>query len=366
LTERYDARELAQFASRALETAGLGEEPARAVAEGLLAADLFGHSTHGLALLADYVEELRLGVMEKEGRPEVLSSFGAVECWDARRLPGIWTTRLAIDSATSKAQALGVGIIAIRRSHHIACLATFLERPARNGFVVLVLSSDPSVQLVAPFGGATPVITPNPIAAGIPAEPDPIILDVSTSITTAGMCARVKAEGQRLPGKWLIGSDGQPADDPAVLDRGGALLPVGGLDHGHKGYALGLLVECLTQGLAGHGRADAVKEWGASVLVLAIRPQSFGSDAEFRRQVEWLATACRAASPIIEGRPVRLPGEAAFARRRRALEEGVELYPAIIPKLAALADRLGLAMPRASSRFTGDVAAKRPERRSGS
>jgi LDH2 family malate/lactate/ureidoglycolate dehydrogenase len=336
LVQRYDPQQLLAFATEALKATGLGEEPSRSVAQGLLEADLFGHTTHGLALLADYIEELRSGGMEKEGRPQVLASLGAVECWDARRLPGIWTTNLAIDAAVAKAETLGTGIIALRRSHHIACLATFLEAPARKGFIVLVLTSDPSAGMVAPFGGLTPVITPNPIAAGIPADPDPIILDVSMSITTAGLSARIKAAGGRLPGQWLIGPDGQPTDDPAVLDKGGALLPMGGLDHGHKGYALGLLVEALTQGLSGYGRADHVKEWGAAVTVMAIKPGAFGSQSDFARQVAWLAQACHASAPLDPAHPVRLPGEKAFARRRHALAHGVELHPTIIPKLEAI------------------------------
>jgi LDH2 family malate/lactate/ureidoglycolate dehydrogenase len=342
---RYNPRHLIAFATDALCTAGLPNEPARAVAEGLVEADLFGHTTHGLALLADYVEELKSGAMESQGRPEIMRDMGAIATWDARRLPGIWTTGLAIEAAAAKAEALGAGIIALRRSHHIACLATFLERPARKGFVVLVLTSDPSVRFVAPFGGTTPVLTPNPLAAGIPADPDPIILDVSMSITTAGMCARAKAAGTRLPGQWLIGPDGQPTDDPAILDQGGALLPIGGLDHGHKGFALGLLVECLTQGLSGYGRADEVKDWGAAVVVMALAPAAFGSKAEFDRQVEWIAEACRAVSPIDPAHPVRLPGESAFARRQRALGHGLELHPTILPKLERLGFDLSIPLP---------------------
>jgi LDH2 family malate/lactate/ureidoglycolate dehydrogenase len=345
LTHRYDVQELVAFGIEALKAAGLPDEPAEAVARGLVEADLFGHNTHGLALLADYIEELRSGAMQSQGKPQVCASFGAVECWDARRLPGIWTTKLAIEAATSRAEAQGAGIIAVRHSHHIACLATFLEEPARKGFLVLVLTSDPSVRFVAPFGGTTPVLTPNPIAAGIPADPDPIILDISTSITTAGMCQRSKAAGSRLQGQWLIGPDGQPTDDPSVFGTGGALLPIGGLDHGHKGFALGLLVECLTQGLSGYGRADDVQDWGAAVLVMAFKPAAFGSPAEFDRQVQWIANACRNATPVDPNRPVRLPGESAFARRRLALAEGIELHPTIMPKLEKLALSLGLDLP---------------------
>src|SRR5262249_2450365 len=170
----------------------------------------------------------------------------------------------------------GVGAIALRRSHHIACLAAFLEAPAKRGKIVLVFSSDPCAVHVAPFGGLTPVMTPNPIAAGIPTDGDPILIDISTSITTAAMCGRTRAIGGRLPGRWLSDHQGIATDDPVVMNHGGTILPVGGLDHGHKGYGLSLMVEALTQGLGGYGRADAPTEWGASVLVLAFAPALFG------------------------------------------------------------------------------------------
>jgi len=342
---RYAHADLARLAEAVLAAAGLPEEPAAAVARGLAEADLLGHSTHGLALLADYVEELDSGAMERAGRPEVVADLAAVATWDARRLPGVWTTALAVEEAVRRAGLYGVGAVALRRSHHIACLAAFLEAPARAGSLVLVFSSDPSDAHVAPFGGLTPVMTPNPIAAGIPATPDPILVDVSTSITTAAMCGRARAAGTRLPGSWLKDRHGAATDDPAVMKDGGSILPIGGLDHGHKGYGLSLMVEALTQGLGGYGRADAPGEWGAGVLVLALSPAAFGGLDGFLRQTGWLAEACRAAR-VPEGAPrVRLPGEAALGHKRRALAEGVALHPGIADDLARLAARFDLVPP---------------------
>src|SRR5260370_21779 len=83
-------------------------------------------------------------------------------------------------------------------------LPPVLEAAGRPGHMVSVLSSDPSDGHVAPHGATHPGLTPNPVAAGIPCEPDPILIDVSTSITTAGMCAKARGAGTRLAGKWLI------------------------------------------------------------------------------------------------------------------------------------------------------------------
>jgi L-lactate dehydrogenase len=344
---RYQNDDLVAFAAAALTAAGLPDEPAAVVSRGLVEADLLGHSTHGLALLGDYVEELDNGTMEREGRPAIVSDHAAVAVWDARRLPGVWTTALAVEEAERRAATFGIGAIAIRRSHHIACLATFLEGPARRGSMVLVFSSDPSDAHVAPFGGLTPVMTPNPIAAGIPCAGNPILIDVSTSITTAAMCGRVAAAGGRLGGQWVMDKNGVATDDPSVRKDGGTLLPVGGLDHGHKGYGLSLMVEALTQGLGGYGRAEKPTEWGASVLVMALSPALFGGLDGFIHETGWLADACRA-SAVAPGKPrVRLPGEAGLGRKRAALANGVELRPEIVSGLEGLATRFGLALPAA-------------------
>lgn len=340
VAERFDAQELRRFAAGALAAAGMPEDKAAVVASGLVEADLYGHSTHGLALLAEYVAEVESGEMAVDGVPDVLASRGASACWDGRRLPGIWLTARAVGEACGRADAFGLGAVAIRRSHHIGCLASFLESPARRGYLVMVLCSDPGDALVAPFGGASPVLTPNPIAAGIPRDGAPVLLDLSTSITTAGLTARTRARGERLPGHWLIDPQGDATDDPHALDRGGALLPLGGLDHGHKGFALGLLVEALTQGLAGFGRADEPSGWGASVLVLAFAPPMFAGAEPFERQVDWLAKACRASRPASAPRRVRIPGELALERKAAALRDGVELFPDITQTLRALAERL--------------------------
>jgi L-lactate dehydrogenase len=187
-------------------------------------------------------------------------------------------------------------------------------------------------------------LTPNPIAAGIPRHPDPLLIDISTSITTAAMCGRTKAAGQRLPGAWMLDAAGRISDDPGTLETGGSILPIGGLDHGHKGFALSLLIESLTQGLSGHGRVDAPKDWGASVLVLAFAPSAFGSIEAFCRQVEGISDACKAAAPIPGRDGVRLPGEQALAKKKEAERHGVELAPRIASRLKELAARYEVAM----------------------
>ncbi len=58
MQDTIDPARWRDWATRVLEAAGLPKIPAEAVAKALVEGDLYGHTTHGLALLPDYVEEL--------------------------------------------------------------------------------------------------------------------------------------------------------------------------------------------------------------------------------------------------------------------------------------------------------------------
>ncbi len=345
----YAAEELVAFAAELLRAAGLEDDKAQVTAEVLVEGDLLGHSTHGLALAAPYLEAVLEGGMSKGGEPEVVSDRGGALCWDGRRLPGPWLVVRAIEAALGRLPEHGIAAVAIRESHHIGCLAAYLERATAKGCMILLTCSDPSEASVAPFGGLGAVFTPDPIAIGIPTASDPILIDMSASITTNGMSARLRSEGRRFPGPWAMTAAGQASDDPNLLvtEPPGTLLPTGGLDHGHKGYNLALAIEALSQGLSGHGRADPLTDWGASVYVQVMDPAAFGGAADFVRQTGFIAAACRRNPPAPGFRSVRLPGELSLARKRQALAQGVRLYPGIIEGLRLLAKQLGVPLPGA-------------------
>jgi L-lactate dehydrogenase len=346
---RYNVDSLTDFARALGERAGLRADIAKDLAEVLVGGDLLGHTTHGLALLAPYLAEIEKGSMAKSGEPTIVNSRPAAQTWDGGRLPGPWLTLRALDAAAAMAATCGTGTVVIRRSHHIACLAVYLQRAAARGLVAIVQSSDPAVVAVVPHGAMTPYITPNPIAAGIPTSSDPILVDVSTSITSMGYAHQQREAGKRLPGKWLIDGAGNATDDPAslVAEPKGALLPLGGIDAGHKGFGLGLMVEALTAGLAGHGRVDPSEGWGATVFVQVFDPQAFGGLHEFKRQMDFMGVAARGAMPRPGAERVRLPGEAGMRRYRDNVDNGVALYPAIMPALAPWAKKLGVDAPTA-------------------
>lgn len=343
---KYGYAALVEWTRMLFEKAGYERDKAQATAEILIEADLMGHSTHGLALVPWYLDGAAKGDVRGGGEPEVISDRGACAAWNGRRLPGTWLTLKAIDLGVERAKKYGTCTIAIADSHHIGALAAYLPRATEQGCMAIVASSSPAVATVAPYGGRVPIMTPDPIGIGIPTDGDPVLIDISATITTNNMARRLIGEGKRFPQPWALDRDGNATDDPkAVIGGGGSLLPVGGLDHGHKGYALGLLVESLTQGLGGFGRADAPKGAASSVFVQVIDPTAFAGQDAFTRQTSWLVKACRENPPRPGVERVRVPGDSAMKRRREAIASGVEIASSIMNAIEPYARRFGVATP---------------------
>jgi LDH2 family malate/lactate/ureidoglycolate dehydrogenase len=345
--DRYRASDLIDCAEALFVASGMPAHRSRIVGEILVEADLMGHDTHGLQLAPGYLKNLASGAIAATGDPEFVSDRKAAIVWNGNRLSGIWLTAAAIDLASERARDYGTATVAIKHGRHIACLGAYLQRATSKGQMVMIASSAPAISRVAPFGGLDRVFTPNPIAIGVPTEGDPILIDMSASITTNNMTNRLMKTGGRYPGKWVQDREGNPTDDPSVMfgDHPGSMLPAGGQDHGQKGYGLTLAIESLSQGLSGLGRADKTDPLDIAIFVQVFEPDAFAGVAAFGRQTSAIAALCHASRPAPGVDAVRVPGERALASKRIALRNGVELHPGIMENLAPWAEKLCVTVP---------------------
>ncbi len=348
MSNRFPVESLIDFAAALCTHFGIGSAPAHDIASILVEGDLLGHDTHGLQLLKPYIDALGREAMLGNGEIVEIASRPAVATWDGQYLPGPHLTLRAIDAATKMARQYGTGSIAIRRSSHIGALAAYLEKPAREGLLIQVVCSDPSVASVAPFGGSAPLFTPNPMAWGIPTSGDPIMIDISASITTNGMSARLDAAGQKGDHNWWLDANGQPTNNPSVIfeDPPGSLQALGGMEAGHKGFGLALFVEAMSSALGGHGRADGAENWGASVHVQVTDISAYGDASAFHAQTDYLVNKCLNNKPADSQKPVRVPGQRGLALKAEQLKEGIALRSEILTPLTELATQAGISLPQ--------------------
>jgi len=191
--------------------------------------------------------------------------------------------------------------------------------------------------------------------------PSTLVLDMATSTVTWGRLLVAARRGQDVPDGAAIDANGHPTTSPAAALRGGALLPLGGLEEtgGYKGYGLALVVDILTGVLAAANFGSRVVPFSLTEgpsnlgqLFLAIDPEAVepGFEARLETLLDELVHA-----PTAPGasRPVLIPGQPEAEREREQRRGGVVLDPTHHGSLVALGDRLGIAFPRARAPGSG-------------
>lgn len=332
-----------------------GAEPAMAIAmaDALINGDLLGFRTHGVRRLPYNVKQLVTGKIQGQGQPKVLKQKLAVETWDAEGLSGLYVVPQAVNRAIDMAKHAGTGTVVLRRAEHVASLATYLEQATEASMVISMMASTPAQSSVAPFGSSEALFSPNPFAIGVPTSGAPLLLDMSFSTTAAGKVRQAYDRNELLPWDALVTARGEASRDPKVYfeEPKGAILPLGGLDLGYKGYGLCLMSEIWTMALTNYGRAHGQQDGECnSVFVQVMDPEAFGELAEFKAVTDDLLARCKACKAIDSEEPVRIPGENALQLKKQQLEQGVFIDALTWEKLIACGARLGLTAPMVKTR----------------
>jgi len=345
-----DYLELQSWSVACFERAGAVPQMAEAMANALLNGDLLGFRTHGVRRLPYNVKQLVTGKIRGQGEPTVLKKKLAVQMWDATELSGLYVVPQAVNCAIDMAKHAGTGTVVVRRAEHVASLATYLEQATSAGMVISLIASTPAQSSVAPFGSSQPLFSPNPFAIGVPTSGSPLLLDMSFSTTAAGKVRQAYEHHELLPWDALVTASGHASRDPKVYfdEPKGAIMPLGGLDLGYKGYGLCLMSEIWTMALSNYGRAQGQHDGECnSVFVQVMDPAAFGEPEQFIAVTDDLLARCKACKPIHPDIPVRIPGENALQLKQQQLEQGVFIDHLTWAKLLSCSERLELTAPLA-------------------
>ena len=150
-----------------------------------------------------------------------------------------------------------------------------------------------------------------------------------------------------VPDGWLIDGEGRSTSDPAAYlstPKQAALLPLGSLIAGHKGFALSILVDVLTGGLSGAGCSGRVPDDSDenALFILVIDPDKFVSRSTFSAEVDRLVGSIKSARKAPGVQEIRVPGEGAYLERQRQLERGMEIDPPVWSAIQDIMAELGI------------------------
>jgi uncharacterized oxidoreductase len=243
-----DADALERTAAALLEAIGLPPEPAGAVAESLVAADLRGHPSHGVHMIPRYAAWIDAGGMDPTAEPSVVHDGGATLLFDGNDAPGHYVGQRATARAIERVPDRGVVTVAVRRATHMGRIGWFAEQAAEAGYGFIGFTNMSSGEPVAVAGSAERRFGTNPITAALPAFDaldHPFLLDMATTQVAFGKINVRETAGRPIDDSWTITEDGGSVPDAAAFneDELGALAPLGGQDAGYKGTGLMLAAE---------------------------------------------------------------------------------------------------------------------------
>lgn len=344
-----DGRDLERFCRQVLRAAGADVATADAATRAMMHGSRLGVDSHGVRLLAHYVQVLSAGRVS--GRPDMrLERRGpAIATLDADHGHGALAAYRGMEAAVDLAREAGLGAVSIRNSSHFGPAGAFALAAAEAGFIGLaVCNSDSFVRL---HDGAERFHGTNPLAVAVPvAGADPWLFDMATSAIPYNRVQLYRSLGLGLPDSVASDGDGRDTRDPDATEM---LAPLGAA-FGFKGAGLAGLVEILSAVLSGMRLSFDIlpmagpdlstpREMGA--FVLAIRPDAFVEQSAFDAGMDRYLRHLRGSRPVDGGR-VMAPGDREWAEARRREDVGIPIDPETAAAFLALGNRFRLAVPK--------------------
>jgi len=332
---------LAQWAARVFSAARCGTDEAQTIARSLVQSNLYGHDSHGIALVPMYLESLRVGTARAGQSVRIVADLGALLTLDGQRGFGQVVARQAMTLAIERASKHGCAVVGLHNAHHIARIGEWAEQCATAGLTSVHFVNVLSPPIVAPWGGTEARLVTDPFCVGVPHQPHPYVLDYATSAIAAGKVKVALARGEPVPPGSLIDASGAPTTDPNALYEAGALLPFAQ----HKGYALAVMCEMLGGMLSGgEVLSDAHRPSTINnMLSLVFAGDWLCEPARQREQIAALERWVKSARRTDPAQPILFPGEPERLTESRRRREGIPIAPATVDTLRAEAARLGVA-----------------------
>jgi len=298
------ARDLAE---KVLRANGYTDREAQIIGDHVLDAALCGYEYSGLPKLLDAIEHARAKLPRSAMR--IVRETPVSVLFDGGNNIAMLAMYHATQAAIEKANQSGIALIGVSNSWMSGRSAYFVEMIARAGLTAIMMVG--ATPLVAPPGGAAPVLGTNPIAFGLPGAGNPFVFDMGMSAMMYTDLRLRERLGEPLPPGVAIDAQGLPTQD-AGRAREGALLFFGG----YKGYGLALAMQALSM-------LTLDRNYG--YLIIAFKPDLLVPLEDFKRELEALIQRVKNSPRQAGVDEIRIPSERAYREREQRQKEGIEI-----------------------------------------
>ncbi len=340
----FHADPLQQLTRDIFAAAGAPPDIAAVVAESLVTTNLFGHDSHGVLRVKQYINMIGAGMIQPAQRPRIRKRFGATAMVTNGYGFGQIGARFAAELAIELGRELGIAAVSLGQTTHIGRLGEYTQMIAAAGLIGIGFTSGSMFSgWVAPYGGREKVFSTNPMSFAVPCGgEDTLLLDFATAGMAHGKVLLARAKGEPVPQGMMLDKNGRPSTDARIVDDGAVLLAMGA----YKGSGLSMMMEIIPTLLAGkRPLASPDFHFGNPTLLLALTPEAFDEDTDFVEQVEALKQHVKRVKPAEGFDEVLLPGEPEARSYAQRIRAGIPLPDRVWADLQEVADELGLSLP---------------------
>ncbi len=342
---------------------GCSESDSDVIADVFLAAELRGHSSHGMIRIKDYFQLWKAGRINVSPSVRVVHESPSTAVVDGDNAVGMVAAGRSMEIAIEKARNAGTGWVATKNSNHFGIAGYYAMMALRHDMIGICLTN--ANPLVAPTFSISRMMGTNPVAVAIPAlSQPPFIADFATTPIARGKLAVSEKKGEKVALGFVQDKSGKPSDNPGILKEGGSMVTLGGdrLHGSHKGYCMSAIVDIFSALLSGANFGPFVPPSVAYLPVLekktgegtghffgAMRIDAFQTSDDFKRKMdEWIETF-RSATPADGQEKILIPGDPEREAEERIRKDGIVVIPAIENDLEAIAMDLGIDFKKSSS-----------------
>ncbi len=335
---------------------GCSAEHAAIAATALLAADVRGIDSHGIARLSGYVRLWQAKRINATPDIQVVHETPSTAVVDGDAGLGLVVAPFAMQIAIDKAKLAGTGWVSVRNSNHFGIAGYHAMLSLEHDMIGMAMTN--ASALVAPTFSVERMLGTNPIAVAIPAGAEPpFVADFATTTAANGKLEILQRKEADTPPGWVQDAQGMPATDANILKKGGALLPLGSdREHGsHKGYALGSIVDIFSAVLSGASYGPWAPPFPAYVPVPdnmpgqglghffgAMRIDAFRPAAEFKAHMDNWIQRFRNAKPAPGYDKVLIPGDPEREMESIRMKEGIPVVESVAADLKNVGALMGV------------------------
>jgi LDH2 family malate/lactate/ureidoglycolate dehydrogenase len=348
--------DLHQFVQDVFLNKGFSQEHALICANVLIAADLRGIDSHGVARLSGYVRLIDKGRINPNPSFVFTARKKTMGNLDADGGIGLVSAHFAMEYAMEMCQEYGSGWVGIQNSNHFGIASYHALRAFEIDAVGFAMTN--ASPLVYPAGGRERMLGTNPFCVAIPGNDGrEFVIDMATSAAANGKLEIASRSNKEIPEGWVLNREGKATKDPNALKNGGGLLPLGSdADHGfHKGYGLGAWVDIFSGVLTGANFGPWVPPFVSFLDPAADAPgkgighfvgcwslDGFSDAQTAKNQLDIWIDRFKESIPADSKQPVIVPGEPERIYESQRMENGIPLNEVVFEDLKNLNTELKL------------------------